>query len=86
MAALRFLTGQMDAFEVNDVSAAAASVSVCRAGDQEDQKHLVEIAQLLHPSESRLHVMSCHVIPVPRQCNLYGTQLYKTTFCDLSFL
>ena len=57
MAALRFLTGQMDAFEVNDVSAAAAaSVSVCRSGDQEDQKHLVEIAQLLHPSESRLHV------------------------------
>ena len=47
----------MDAFEADDVSAAAASVSVSRAGDQqENQKHLADIAQLLHPSESRLHI------------------------------
>ena len=48
----------MYAFEVDDDSAAASGVSVSSAaGDQqEDQKHLAEIAQLLHPSESRLHV------------------------------
>ena len=46
-----------------DVSAAAAaaasvSASVSSPGDQQVMDHLVEAAQLFHPSESRLHLVA----------------------------